>query len=80
MNRGRALVLTIGCPSRFLRAAEGAFLFASASDRVQAHSDGQHQPHPGFSQGRELTVQAFLIATHTAGLGTRPVFGRYSTL
>ena len=80
MNPQRTIPSTLRRPSRFPRAAEGVFLFASASDRAQAAHYGQQQPSPGFSQRRQLTVQALLIATSTAGLGAGQVFGRYFTL
>jgi hypothetical protein len=80
MNPPRATTTPVTRPSRFCRAAAGAFLFASASDRAQAAADGQPQPHPGLRQSRGVTFPARLAATHPVWLGAGPVFGRYSTL
>ena len=80
MNAPRATASPLTRPSRFSRAAEGAFLFASASDRAQAAAHGQPQPNPGLRQTRGVTSQAHALATHTVWFGAGWVSGRYSTL
>jgi hypothetical protein len=80
MNAPCATASPVTRPSRFSTAAAGVFLFASASDRAQAASHGQPQPHPGLRQSWGVTFQARLIATHTVRFAAGRVFGRYSTL
>jgi hypothetical protein len=80
MNAPRAVASRVTRPSRFSRAAAGAFLFASASDRAQAAADGQPQSHPGLRPSRGVTFQARRIAPHAVWLRARRLFGRYSTL